>query len=172
MLVELRTVMKGGGAGGLGESSAADVMLTKFGSTFEEYLWTKPSFRAMYDTLKAEGDHNRMNVAAEYCNKPEGARSRYLNSYGTFLDAIEAALNARPEVITPRVKFGGFPANMGEVGLRMTLEALGGIEDIFVEVSDDGITLLGEVTFESVDVAKVAIEQYDGNYLLLRFCQS
>ncbi len=24
------------------------------------------------------------------------------------------------------------------------------------------ITLLGEVTFESVDVAKVAIEQYDG----------
>jgi hypothetical protein len=31
-----------------------------------------------------------------------------------------------------------------------------------VEVSDDRITLMGEVTFESVEVAKVAIEQYDG----------
>ncbi len=50
---------------------------------------------------------------------------------------------------------------MGEVGLKMTLEALGGITDIFVEVSDDGIMLLGEVTFEIVEVAKVAIEQYN-----------
>jgi hypothetical protein len=162
MLVELRTVMKGGGAGGLGDSQASDVMPSKFGSKFEECLWTKPAFKNMYDALKADGDHNRMNVAAEYCNEPDGARSRYLSSYGSFLDMIEAALNARAEITTPRVKFGGFPANMGEVGLKMTLEALGGIEDIFVEVSDDGITLMGEVTFESVEVAKVAIEQYDG----------
>ncbi|KAL3769508.1 hypothetical protein ACHAW5_001241 [Stephanodiscus triporus] len=165
MLVELRTVMKGGGSGSSGSGSSSgsnDSPPTKFGSRFEEMLWTKPVFRDMYDALKSSGDHNRMNVAAEYCNEPEGARSRYMSSYGTFLDEVETALNARPEVTTPRVRFGGFPANMGEYGLRMTLEALGGIEDMSVQVSDDGITLVGEVQFESVEVAKVAIEQYDG----------
>ena len=162
MLVELRTVMKGGAASGSASSSDPDAPPDRFGSAFEECLWTKPAFRRMYDAIKAEGDHNRMNVAAEYCNEPEGARSRYGASYGSFLLEVEGALNARAEVVTPRVKFGGFPANMGEAGLRMTLEAVGAIEDMTVDVSDDGITLVGEVTFESVDVAKAAIEQYDG----------
>ncbi|KAL3807182.1 hypothetical protein ACHAXA_006675, partial [Cyclostephanos tholiformis] len=119
------------------------VELRTFGSRFEECLWTKPAFRSLYEGLKSFGDHNRMNVAAEYCNEPEGAKMRYMSSYGPFLDEIEMALNARPEVSTPTVRFGGFPANMGEFGLRMTLEALGGIVDMTVEVSDDGITLLG-----------------------------
>jgi hypothetical protein len=161
MLVELRTVMRGG-AGSGSTASDPDVPPDKYGSSFEEYLWTKPVFKKMYDSLKADGDHNRMNVAAEYCNEPEGAQSRYGTSYGPFLLEIESALNARAEITTPRVKFGGFPANMGETGLKMTLEAVGAIEDIAVEVSDDGITLVGEVTFESVEVAKAAIEQYDG----------
>jgi hypothetical protein len=108
------------------------------------------------------GDHNRMNVAAEYCNEPTDAKSRYYTSYGPFLDDVEAELNARAEITTPKVKFGGFPANMGEFGLKATLEAVGGIEDIYVAISDDGISLIGEVTFESVAVAKAAIEQYDG----------
>ena len=162
MLVELRTVMKGGPGSGSTSSSDPDVPPDKYGSAFEEYLWTKPVFKKMYDSLRADGDHNRMNVAAEYCNEPEGARSRYGASYGSFLLEIEGSLNARAEIVTPRVKFGGFPANMGEAGLKMTLEAVGVIEDMIVDVSDDGITLVGEVTFESVEVAKAAIEQYDG----------
>ena len=163
MLVELRTVVKGG-AGSGSSSSASDpsVPPASYGSAFEECLWTKPAFRRLYDEVKSGGDHNRMNVAAEYCNEPEGARSRYGSSYGPFLLEIESALNARAEITTPKVRFGGFPANMGEFGLKMTLEAVGGIEDIRVDVSDDGITLVGEVTFESVEVAKTAIEQYDG----------
>jgi hypothetical protein len=140
MLVELRTVMKGGAASG-GSTAPADIPPSKFGSRFEEYLWTKPVFKALYDELKAQG---------------------YYTSYGSFLDDVETALNARAEITTPKVKFGGFPANMGEFGLKATLEAVGGIEDIYVAISDDGISLVGEVTFESVEVAKAAIEQYDG----------
>ena len=60
------------------------------------------------------------------------------------------------------VQFSGFPANMGEMGLKMTLEALGEIADMAVSESDDGITLIGEVTFGDVETAKAAIEQYDG----------
>lgn len=158
MLVELRTVMNGG-------SSSNNVVKTppaKFGSKFEEYLWTKPFFAEIYENIKANGDHNKMNVAAEYCNDPENALQAYGKAYAQFIDEIEAALNAKPEVTSPTVQFSGFPANMGEMGLKMTLEALGEVADMSCSQSDDGITLFGEVTFGSVDSAKAAIEQYDG----------
>ena len=157
MLVELRTVMNGG-------SSSAEVKTAPatFGSKFEEYLWTKPFFSEIYESLKANGDHNSMNVAAEYCNDPENARERYYKAYTQLIDNIEAALNAKPEVTSPTVQFSGFPANMGEMGLKMTLEALGEVADMSFSESDDGITLFGEVTFGSVDIAKAAIDQYDG----------
>merc|ERR1712127_738498 len=70
MLVELRTVMSAG-------TPSPDKPPTSYGSTFEEYLWTKPVFKEYYENLKAEGDHNKMNVAAEYCNEGEDARARY-----------------------------------------------------------------------------------------------
>ncbi|KAL7457508.1 hypothetical protein ACHAWC_009117 [Mediolabrus comicus] len=157
MLVELRTVMNGG-------SSSAEVKTAPatFGSKFEEYLWTKPFFSEIYESLKANGDHNSMNVAAEYCNDPENARQRYYKAYTQLIDNIDAALNAKPEVTSPTVQFSGFPANMGEMGLKMTLEALGEVADMSCSESDDGITLFGEVTFGSVDIAKAAIDQYDG----------
>lgn len=103
-----------------------------------------------------------MNVAAEYCNEPEDAKSRYYSAYKQLIDDIDAALIAKAEVTSPSVKFSGFPANMGEAGLKMTLEALGEIEDMSCVESDDGITLVGEVTFGSIDIAKAAIDQYDG----------
>jgi len=164
MLVELRTVMKGGGGGvnNNANNSNSGTPPAKFGSKFEEYLWTKPVFKALYEELKFAGDHNRMNVAAEYCNEPADAKSRYYSSYKTFIDDVEAALNARPEVTSPVVQFSGFPANMGDMGLKMTLEALGAIEDMTCDVSEDGISLVGQVKFESIEVAKAAIEQYDG----------
>jgi hypothetical protein len=161
MLVELRTVMKGGGSDS-GSSSGPETPPATFGSRFEECLWTKPVFKELYDQLKKNGDHNSMNVAAEYCNEPEEAKSRYYQAYTQLIDNVEAALNAKPEVTSPKVQFSGFPANMGEMGLKMTLEALGEIEDMACSESDDGITLVGEVTFGSVEIAKAAIEQYDG----------
>ena len=161
MLVELRTVMKSGGGGGSG-GSGPETPPSSYGSTFEEYLWTKPFFKELYDKLKADGDHNSMNVAAEYCNEPDDAKSRYYSAYTQLIDDIEVALNAKPEVTSPNVSFSGFPANMGEEGLKMTLAACGDIVDMTVSVSDDGITLIGEVEFGSVDIAKAAIEQYDG----------
>jgi len=160
MLVELRTVMTGGNSDSGG--AAADTPPSSYGSTFEEYLWTKPFFKELYDNLKDAGDHNQMNVAAEYCNEPADAKSRYYAAYTQLIDDIDAALVAKAEVTTPKVQFSGFPANMGEAGLKMTLEALGEIEDMACSESDDGITLVGEVTFGSVDIAKAAIEQYDG----------
>jgi hypothetical protein len=157
MLVELRTVMKAGGG-----TKETKVKPSTYGSKFEEYLWEKPIFAEMYESLKNNGDHNQMNVAAEYCNDPMNAKERYYKAYTKLIDDIEAALNAKPEVTSPTVKFSGFPANMGDMGLKMTLEALGEVVDMTCNVSDDGITLVGEVTFGNVDIAKAAIEQYDG----------
>jgi len=161
MLVELRMVMKSGG-GGSGSNSGPETPPSSYGSKFEEYLWTKPFFKELYEGLKAEGDHNQMNVAAEYCNEGEDAKSRYYSAYTQLIDDIDAALIAKPEVTSPVVGFAGFPANMGEEGLRMTLAALGDIEGMSCDVSEDGITLVGEVTFGDIDTAKAAIEQYDG----------
>lgn len=155
MLVELRTVTNDG-------NSKDETPPSSYGSKFEEYLWTKPVFRELYDDAKAAGDQTKMNVAAEYCNEGEEAKERYYSAYKQFIDDIDAALIAKAEVTSPTVKFSGFPANMGEAGLKMTLEAVGEIEDMACSPSDDGITLVGEVTFGSIDVAKAAIEQYDG----------
>eukprot|EP00571_Detonula_confervacea_P013751 CAMPEP_0172297994 /NCGR_PEP_ID=MMETSP1058-20130122/830_1 /TAXON_ID=83371 /ORGANISM="Detonula confervacea, Strain CCMP 353" /LENGTH=261 /DNA_ID=CAMNT_0013007223 /DNA_START=74 /DNA_END=859 /DNA_ORIENTATION=- len=159
MLVELRTVTSGGGGNG---GSDPETPPSSYGSVFEEYLWTKPVFKELYEQLKADGDHNKMNVAAEYCNEPVDAKSRYYAAYKQFIDDIDAALTARAEVKTNKVQFAGFPANMGEAGLKMTLEAVGEIEDMACSESDDGVTLVGEVTFGSIEIAKAAIEQYDG----------
>ncbi|KAL7503416.1 hypothetical protein ACHAWX_000582 [Stephanocyclus meneghinianus] len=158
MLVELRTVMKSGDGG----STATKTKPSSYASKFEEYMWEKPFFAELYESLKRNSDHNQMNVAAEYCNDPENARQRYYKAYTKLIDDIDAALIAKPEVTSPRVKFSGFPANMGDMGLKMTLEALGEVVDMSCSVSDDGLTLMGDVTFGSVDIAKAAIEQYDG----------
>lgn len=155
MLVELRTVVNDG-------SSNTNIPPSSYSSKFEEYLWTKPVFKELYDNARDAGDQNKMNIAAEYCNEGEDAKQRYYSAYKQFMDDIDAALIAKPEVTSPTVKFSGFPANMGEAGLRMTLEALGEIEDMACSQSDDGITLVGEATFGSIDVAKAAIDQYDG----------
>lgn len=151
--------MKGGGSS---TASSPETPPSSYGSKFEEYIWTKPMFKEFYERLKRDDDHNKMNVCAEICNEGDDAKGRYMNSYPQLIQEIEEALNAKPEVTSPRVSFSGFPANMGAQGLEMTLAALGEVQDIVCNESDDGITLLGEVTFGSVDVAKAAIEQYDG----------
>ena len=61
-----------------------------------------------------------------------------------------------------KIAYSGFPANMGEAGVRMTLEALGTLKSFSYKASDDGMTAGGEVEFEGVSEAKAAIDKYDG----------
>ena len=157
MLVELRMVTSGGSA-----KAAEQTAPTSFGSKFEEALWTKPFFSELYNGFKEKGDHNSMNVIAEYLNEGEDAKARYYKSYKRLIDSVDAALNAKPEVTSPTVKFSGFPSNMGEMGIKMTLESLGEVVDFACAESDDFPVLMGEVTFGDVETAKKAIEQYDG----------
>jgi len=158
MLVELRMRLQGK----MPDSKPKKTKPTKFGSKFEEALWTKPAFEEFYESVKSKGDHNAMNVVAEYVNNPDIATQRYGKDYKRLLKDTEAALNAKAEVKSPTVSFKGFPANMGEAGCRMTLEALGTVVEFECIESDDFPILEGKVTFEDIETAKKAIEQYDG----------
>lgn len=157
MLVEMRMVMSGKMAGGKVKEKPK-----KFSSKFEEALWTKPAFEEFYDILKKRGDHNSMNVVAEYVNKPDVAKSRYGKAYGELLLQAERALNAPPPVKSPTLVFSGFPANMGEAGCKMTLESIGPIVEFECTEDDDFPVLKGKVTFEDIASAKKAVEQYNG----------
>jgi len=46
--------------------------------------------------------------------KPDIAMQRYGKDYKTLLRQINDALNAPPPVNTPKLRFKGFPSNMGE----------------------------------------------------------
>lgn len=133
---------------------------TTFSSAFEEMMWTKPAFEEFYNNLK--DDHNSKNVVAEYLNNPDIAKQRYGKSYAQLIADCEAALRAPPPVNSPVIKFAGFPSNMGEVGLKMTLEAVGPIADLQCTVDDDFPILRGQVTYEDIESAKRAVEQYNG----------
>lgn len=159
MLVELRLMKEGK----IGPQAAKNKQKpTSFSSKFEEALYTKPVFEEYYNELKAKGDHNSMNVIAEYINDPENSKKRYGRDYKSVIAAVEEALNAAPPVNSPSLAFSGFPANMGEAGCKMTLEALGPILDFSCAESDDFPILVGKVTFEDIETAKAAVEQYNG----------
>jgi len=158
MLVEVRLVMNGK----LKNGGAEKKKPAKYSSKFEEAMWEKPQFKILYDALDEKGDHNGKNVAAEYLNDPEGAAVRYGKEYKRLIRYINDALNAKKEVTSATVTFKGFPANMGEMGCKMTLEALGEITEFDCKESDDFPILEGTVTFDDIETAKKAIEQYDG----------
>jgi len=162
MLVELRMRLNGSFEKSEDLVEKKKEMPASFSSKFEEALWTKPSFKELYDVMKERGDMNSMNVAAEYVNDPAMARTRYKDSYGSTLDQIDKALTTELPVTSPTVKFSGFPANMGEAGCKMTLEALGDIEEFTCTESEDFPVLQGQVTFGDIDTAKAAIKQYNG----------
>jgi hypothetical protein len=156
MLVEVRMrSQKGNGA-------AKKQKPAKYSSKFEEALWEKPKFAELYEKLKEKGDHNAQNVVAEYMNNREIAKQRYGKDYKRLLKNVEDALNAKKEATTPTITFKGFPANMGEMGCRMTLEALGEVVEFECTESEDFPILMGKVTFADIESAKKAIEQYDG----------
>jgi len=159
MLVELRMRLSGNMPG---EDNTKKEKPASFSSKFEEMLFTKPQFEELYNELKGKGDINSMNVVKEYLTDEENAKTRYAKDYKALLRKVEAALNAKVEVTSPSVSFSGFPANMGEMGCKMTLEALGEIVDFECVASDDFPILTGTVTFEDIETAKKAIDQYDG----------
>ena len=66
------------------------------------------------------------------------------------------------EVKGGALSYAGFPANMGEAGVRMTLAAFGDLKDFTWAEADDGLTCGGTVEYEDVDTAKAAIDKYDG----------
>ena len=157
MLVEMRLRLSGRLSGNKKKEKP-----TKFSSKFEEAMWTKPAFEEYYNSLKAKGDHNAMNVVSEYLNHPETAKTRYEKTYRGVLRAVDAALTAPPPVKSTKISFSGFPANMGEMGCRMTLESIGEVTDFECTEDEDFPVLRGTVTFESIESARKAVAQYHG----------
>eukprot|EP00527_Entomoneis_sp_CCMP2396_P004292 CAMPEP_0198141010 /NCGR_PEP_ID=MMETSP1443-20131203/4082_1 /TAXON_ID=186043 /ORGANISM="Entomoneis sp., Strain CCMP2396" /LENGTH=257 /DNA_ID=CAMNT_0043803607 /DNA_START=75 /DNA_END=848 /DNA_ORIENTATION=+ len=157
MLVEMRLRFSGDLKG-----QKKPVKPTKFSSLFEEAMWTKPAFEEFYNSLKLKDDLNALNVVAEYVMDKELALQRYGKDYKALLRKANAALTAPPPVKSPTLTFSGFPANMGEAGCKMTLEALGGISEFECFPDEDMPILRGKVTFEDIETAKKAVAQYDG----------
>lgn len=135
---------------------------TTFKSAFEEAVWTKPAFKEFYAKYEDLDDHNSMNVVKEYMNQPDIAKQRYSVSYAALLEELEIALNAPPPVNSPTLIFSGFPSNMGEAAVKMTLEALGAITELECEEDSDFPVLRGRVTFDDIESAKAAVAQYNG----------
>ena len=55
------------------------------------------------------------------------------------------------EVTTPTVLYSGFPSNMGENGVKMTLAVFGEVVDFTAEESDDGMSMGGRVMQHAQD---------------------
>ena len=158
MLVEVRLRF----SGKLNDNNKQKKKPSKFSSKFEEAMWTKPVFEEFYNELKRKDDHNAMNVVAEYLNDKEVALKRYGKDYKAVLRQAEQALTAPPPVKSPKLKFSGFPANMGEAGCKMTLESLGTVLEFDCQQDEDFPVLKGTVTYEDIESAKKAVAQYNG----------
>lgn len=74
----------------------------------------------------------------------------------------QEALNAPPPVNSPKLKFSGFPANMGADACKMTLESIGTVADFECQQDEDFPVLSGVVVFEDIEAAKRAVQQYNG----------
>ena len=133
---------------------------------FEKALYEKPVFRELFETWQRERNTNAMNLATEYLVNPRRAKERYggTEKYDATVAQIETALKARKASVATsgKLTYSGFPANMGEAGVKMTLAAFGEIQSFTFEENDDGMTCSGKVEYEGVENAKAAIEKYDG----------
>mmetsp|Transcript_28066 Transcript_28066/g.65884 ORF Transcript_28066/g.65884 Transcript_28066/m.65884 type:complete len:254 (-) Transcript_28066:476-1237(-) len=157
MLVEMRLRLTG-----RLEGDKPKARPTTFKSPFEEAIWTKPAFAELYKMYEERDDHNSMNVIKEMMNIPDVAKQRYTTSYPALLEELDLALNAPPPVNSPTIAFSGFPSNMGEAALKMTLEALGAVAELECEEDDSFPILRGKVTFEDIESAKACVAQYNG----------
>ena len=90
------------------------------------------------------------------------AEQRYGKDYRGLIRQAETALNAPPPVKSTTLQFSGFPANMGETGCKMTLESIGPVVEFECQQDEDFPVLTGKVTFEDIESARKAVEQYNG----------
>jgi len=157
MLVEVRLRAEGK----LDDGVVKEVK-TSFDNNWEELMYTKPYFKAFYDEYAEGLDQNAMNVIMEYCNEKDMALERYGKDYKALIRKIEEAINFKAPITSPTIVFSGFPANMGEEACKMTLEAVGAISEFECIADEDMPILTGKVTFEDIEDAKKACEQYDG----------
>jgi len=162
MLVEMRMRK----AGKIGSSKPVPKKAPEGANDFEKALYEKPAFKELYSGWQTARNTNAMNLATEHLTNPRRAKERYGGTakYDETIAAIEEALNAKIEieVTSGRVAFSGFPANMGEGGVKMTLEAFGTLKSFEWEPSDDGLSSTGQAEFEEVGQAKACIDKYDG----------
>jgi hypothetical protein len=162
MLVEMRLRK----TGKIGNQPSKPKKAPAGANPFEVALCEKPGFRALYEGWQQTRNTNAMNLATEHLVNPRRAKERYGGTakYDETIAQIDEALNARivQEVTSGRVTYSGFPANMGEAGVKMTLGAFGELKEFTFEANDDGLTCSGKVEFEDADVAKAAIDKYDG----------
>lgn len=153
-------------AGKMGASTGAPKKPTSFSNDFERALYEKPAFKALYERFKNARLQNEINLCIEYMNNPRNAKERYGGTpkYDETVAEIEAALSAKVEQVvrSGKLLFSGFPSNMGEAAVKMTLESFGVLKDFSCEESDDGMSLTGRVEYEEASMAKAAIEKYDG----------
>jgi len=164
MLVEIR--LRKAGKLGSQKAAAAPKKPASYANDFEKAYYEKPAFKALYEKYQKEGIATALNLVTEHLKDARGAKERYggTENYASVVADIEEALAAKVEqvVTSPRLIFSGFPANMGEAGVRMTLAAFGEVVELSVEESDDGMTCGGRVEYETIDSAKAAIDKYDG----------
>ena len=134
-----------------------------YASPYEEALDTKPKFAALIGKFKADGLINSVNTIIEYVNDPVLGKTRYAEGYGDLIEQVDAAL-AAPAVESAKLKFFGFPSNMGEGVVRQTLEAFGELKSLSVEMPDDPAEMScgGTCEFGSVESAKKAVAQWNG----------
>jgi len=163
MIVELRLR----NAGKIGSQTANEPKKPAEGaSAFEVALYEKPAFKALYESFKSAQLANEVNLCIEYLNDARRAAERYGGTakFDETVAKIDAALSARVEqkVTTGAVCFSGFPSNMGEAGVRMTLESFGSVLAFSCDEAQDGMTLTGRVEFEEVASAKACIDKWDG----------
>jgi len=165
MLVEVR-MRKAGTMGGSGSAAPKKKRPAKFGSEFERVLFDKPAVEALWQERQAAKDINAVNLISEHINNPRQAKERYGNlpTYAATIKLVEEAMTARivRDVTTPTVVYSGFPSNMGENGVKMTLAVFGEVVDFTAEASDDGMSMGGRVTYKDVAAAKAAVDKYDG----------
>ena len=123
-------------------------------------------FRELYETWQRERNTNAMNLATEHLVNPRRAKERYGGTakYDSTIAEIEAALKAKKASVATsgRLSYSGFPANMGEGGVKMTLSAFGDLKAFTWEEADDGLTCGGTVEYEDATTAQAAIDKYDG----------
>jgi len=157
MLVETRLRMTGRLSDGKPKEKK-----TSYSSEYERLMHENPLFEELIREMKVRGDQNAVNVAVEYVNNPTLANRRYGETYANLIRQVKKAISTAPPVKSKIIRFSGFPANMGEAGCKMTLEALGPLVSFECAESEDFPILAGKVEFEDVETAQKAVDTYNG----------